>query len=137
LHQRTSLILTGVLFVLTLSGGVLAAHATINALHTLQRQRTLTKEGDVETIQQWMTIPYMARVYHIPEPYLYQSLHVPTGHPTPHITLHALAEHRKVPDTTLISTVQRAIISYRKKHAGSRLVAGKGKSPMLGRAAFS
>ena len=138
MHQRTSLILTGVLFVLALSGGVLAAHATVGAVRSLQRQRTLTKEGDVQTVQQWMTVPYISRAYHVPEPYLYQSLHISTSHPTPHVTLHALAVRKKVPVYTLIFTVQRAVIFYRRTHnTGTTLLMKKGKYPAPGRITFA
>ncbi|HTK12081.1 MAG TPA: hypothetical protein VL485_33225 [Ktedonobacteraceae bacterium] len=133
LRQRTSLILTGVLFVFALSGGVMAAHATVGALRSFQRQRTLTKEGDVQTIQQWMTVPYISRAYHIPELYLYQSLQVPTTHPLPHVTLHALAARRKVPVNMLIHIVQRTIIIYRKAHTGTTFLTGKEKCPTPGR----
>jgi len=32
---------------------------------------------DSEAIRGWMTIPYLARTYHIPEEYLFEQLHIP------------------------------------------------------------
>ena len=34
-------------------------------------------ETDVELIRDWMTIPFIARMYHIPPPVLFESLQVP------------------------------------------------------------
>jgi hypothetical protein len=32
---------------------------------------------DVEAIRGWMTIPYIAKAYHVPEPYLFERLGLP------------------------------------------------------------
>jgi hypothetical protein len=136
LRQRTSLILTGVLLVITLGGGILAAHAAVGALRSFQRESVLTKEGDVQTISSWMTIPYIARVYGVPERYLYQSLQVPEKHPLPHSTLHALASYNRRPVDSIIHNVQSAIINYRRAHPGARPNQKRGKSPVPGRKAF-
>jgi hypothetical protein len=42
-------------------------------------QQTGLEQGvtDVELIRGWMTIPYIARAYHIPEDYLFEQLNLP------------------------------------------------------------
>ena len=34
-------------------------------------------ETDVELIRDWMTIPFIGRMYHIPSPVLFEALHIP------------------------------------------------------------
>ena len=132
LRQRTSLLLTGVLFILSLSGGIFAAHATIGAVRSFQYESTLAKKGDVQTIGDWMTVPYISRVYHVPEPYLYRTLHMPPTPPSPHVTLHALALHTKRPVNLLIKNVQNAILTYRTSHPGPIHALKKGIHPVPG-----
>ena len=132
LRQRTSLLLTGVLFILSLSGGIFAAHATIGAIRSFQYESTLAKKGDVQTIGDWMTVPYISRVYHVPEPYLYQTLRMPPTPPSPHMTLHAVALHTKRPVNLLVKNVQNAVLTYRKSHPGSAHTTKKGKYPVPG-----
>lgn len=133
LRQRTSLLVTGLLFVLSLGSGILAAHATIGAVRSFQYESTLAKKGDVQTVGAWMTVPYIARVYHVPEPYLYQVLRIPPNPPPPHVTLHALSLHTKRPLNLLIKNVQNAILTYRKFHPGSAHSIKKGIHPLPGR----
>lgn len=71
---------------------------------------------DVHTIRPWMTILYIARVYHIPEAYLYRSLHINEAHPPRHATLQTLANHSNRSTNDLISDIQRDILTYRKQH---------------------
>ena len=61
---------------MALGGTRLAGNATIQAFHSWQQQEKQFKVGDVRLISYWMTIPHIARIYHVPENYLYQSLHV-------------------------------------------------------------
>ena len=116
LRARTSLILTGALLVLSLIASILAIHATMGAVHSFQKESTMTSAGDVQTIQPWMTIPYISRIYHVPEPYLYRNLLPPTEQPLPHETLHALATRDKQSVDTVVRTVQTTILNYRKTH---------------------
>ncbi len=92
----------------------------MGALQNFQQQTMLTRKGDVSTIRPWMTIPYIASTYHIPESYLYGSLHLTHLPSTPalhHTTLHVLAVRYKRPDEELIHEVQAAILTYRKQHS--------------------
>jgi hypothetical protein len=95
---------------------VFSAVGTVRAVQILQQQRTLTREGDVRTIRPWMTIPYIAHVYHVPANYLYQSLHIPYSYPRQHIPLHMLAARSRRPLSEVVHEVQNAIIIYRKQH---------------------
>ena len=110
---RVKFVIVGVLLLLALSVTIIAAVATIQAFQGLRQQSALVNSGDVRTISDWMTIPYIARTYHVPEDYLYQRLNI-TGVQKPrHVTLRVLAAryHRTVSD--LIHSVQAAIQAYR------------------------
>lgn len=89
---------------------------TVQAFHSLQQQHALAKSGDVRTIRSWMTIPYISHTYHVPEGYLYQSLHLNSSNTPHHDTLHALASHSQRSVDSLIYDVQHAIVTYRRAH---------------------
>jgi hypothetical protein len=113
LSVRVKFVIVGVLLLLALIVTIIAAVATIQAFQGLQQQRALVNSGDVSTVSDWMTIPYIARTYHVPEDYLYQWLGI-TGVQKPlHLTLRLLAVryHRTVGD--LVRSVQAAIRAYR------------------------
>ncbi len=117
MKSRTiSIIVIGFLLCVALTGMVLSAVGTVRAVQNLQQQRTLTRQGDVRTIRSWMTIPYIAHVYHVPANYLYQSLHIPYSYPRQHIPLHMLAARSQRPVSEIVHGVQSAIITYRKQH---------------------
>ena len=73
---RLKVILLGILLLLTLATTAIAANATYQAIQRFQQQKALAAAADVRTIRPWMTIPYIARFYHVPEAYLYHSLHI-------------------------------------------------------------
>ncbi|MDQ6662019.1 MAG: hypothetical protein M3Z24_13785 [Chloroflexota bacterium] len=117
LSSRRKLVLTGILFVLVVGITIAAAVATVQTFHNLQQQNALATAGDVHTIGPWMTIPYISHVYHVPESYLYRSLHLTDAHPPRHMTLHGLALRSQRPVTDLIHTIQAAILTYRQQHS--------------------
>ncbi len=88
---------------------------TVKAIQRFQQTRTLTAEGDVSTIRPWMTIPYISRVYHVPEDYLYESLQIIHPQPTYRTSLRALAVRYNRSLDGLISEIQTAIKTYRKQ----------------------
>jgi hypothetical protein len=63
-----------------------------------------------------MTIPYISRVYHVPESYLYEWLHITDPRPVSHTSLRFLAGRYNLPVDGLISDVQNAIRTYRNQH---------------------
>ncbi len=113
---RVKIILVSILLGLALSGTVLAAASTVQAFHTLQHQRALMRAGDVNTIRSWMTIPYIAHVYHVPETNLLGALRLPATSQVRHVTLTTLATRIHKPLDSVIHTVQKTIISYRQMH---------------------
>ncbi|MDQ6659942.1 MAG: hypothetical protein M3Z24_03125 [Chloroflexota bacterium] len=117
LSSRRKLVLTGILFVLIVAVTIAAAVATVQTFHNLQRQNALATAGDVHTIRPWMTIPYIAHVYHVPESYLYRSLHLTDAHPPRHMTLQELALRSQRPVNDLIHTIQGSILTYRQQHS--------------------
>lgn len=95
---------------------VLAAENTLGAYRSFVQMHELAGEGDVRTIHPWMTIPYIAHVYHVPEGYLYGTLRLTDTRPPRHTTLRALASRYQRPVDVFIHTIQMAILAYRKQH---------------------
>lgn len=124
MSTQAKIVLIGVLLLLALGATVGAAAATFQAYQNFQRQNALAKAGDVVTIHSWMTIPYIAHLYHVPESYLYNSLHISNGHSLHHKTLHSLAKKYNRPVNELIHEVQTAIQTYRKTHPGGHSQVG-------------
>ncbi|GAC1405762.1 MAG: hypothetical protein NVSMB49_25190 [Ktedonobacteraceae bacterium] len=115
--RTTTIILIGFLLCIALAVAVFTAFSTVRAVQSLQQQHTLAKAGDVHTIRPWMTIPYISHTYHVPESYLYQSLHISEYSPPRHTPLHALAARYRRPIPEVVDEVQSAILTYRKQHS--------------------
>ena len=116
MSARIKLIGTGILLCLALGATIFCALQTVQAIQRFEESRNLATSGDVSTIGDWMTLPYIARVYHVPENYLDQWLHIRDRQSTRHTTLHALADRYNRPVDSLIHDIQRAIVTYRKQH---------------------
>jgi hypothetical protein len=116
LSLRVKVILIGVLLLLALATTAFAANATFQAVQRFQQQKALVAAGDVRTIRPWMTIPFIARFYHVPEVYLYRSLHIYDARPPHHATVRALAIRFNRPVDEVIYQIQTAILNYRKQH---------------------
>ncbi len=118
LSLRIKLVLVGVLLFLALGTTAIAAGSTYQAFQRLQQQSALAKVGDVRSIRPWMTIPYIAHMYHVPEKYLYTWLRLPANSNSTlhHATLHELSMTYKRPVNDLIRNLQDAITAYRKQH---------------------
>ncbi len=116
LNVRIKIVLLGLLLFLALSTTVFAARSTYSAVQHLQQQNALVRVGDVHSIRSWMTIPYIAHLYHVPASYLYHALHVPDTPAFQHLTLHALSLRYKRPVNDLIRELQNAIETYRRQH---------------------
>lgn len=114
--RTTTIIIISILLCVALVAVVITTLGTVRAIQSLQQQHTLAKAGDVSTIRPWMTIPYIAHTYHVPENYLYDSLHIPDTHTTRHMPLHALATHYQRPLSSVVQDVQSAVTLYRKQH---------------------
>ncbi|MGH2497061.1 MAG: hypothetical protein ACRDIV_20375 [Ktedonobacteraceae bacterium] len=118
MNARLKLAGTGILLCIALGLTIFCAVQTVQAIQRFQQDHKLAVSGDVSTIRSWMTVPFIAHFYNVPESYLEASLHIPPGEPVRHYPLHALADHFKRPLDGLIHDVQHAILNYRKQHAG-------------------
>ena len=116
LHVRIKLILTAILSILALVITMLTAQATVEAFSNFQQQRAFVASDDPRSIRSWMTLPYIAHVYHVPENTVYHSLHLQGVRQQQQTTLSGLAlrYHRSVND--LIIDVQLTIQIYRNLH---------------------
>ena len=92
---------------------------TVKAIQHFQQARTLTAEGDVSTIQPWMTVHYISRFYYVPERYLNEQLHITDSKSISHIPLRSLAVRFNLSIDSLIRDIQTAIKTYRKEHPHS------------------
>ena len=114
--RRVTIIIISVLLGAAIIAVIFTAIGTVRAVQSLQHQHTLAKAGDVSTIRPWMTIPYVAHNYHVPEGYLYDSLHISDTHTLHHMPLQALASHYNRPVNSVVHDVQNAVTLYRKQH---------------------
>ena len=113
---RVKVILIRVFLCLALGATVFAAIVTFQDFQALQQQNAYALNADVSSISPWMTIPYIAHFYHVPETYLYQSLKISGTQLPRHTPLRLLASHYNRPVNSLIYTIQNAIQTYRKQH---------------------
>lgn len=120
---RTKFVLTFVLLLLALFCVAFFAKSTIQTVQNLRRQNAMARSGDVRTVDQWMTVPYIAHTYHVPETYLYGQLHLSSAGMLHHMTLQVLATRNNQPVSHLISEVQQGILAYRKLHPASTVMA--------------
>jgi hypothetical protein len=118
------------LLCLALAGLLFSATRTIQAYQQLQQSHQRTLSGDVSSIDAWMTFPYIARVYQIPENCLYQSLHLPGSWTVRHSTLRVIADHYTRSVDSVIKDVQQVILRYRRDHTicGTPALASRARS---------
>ncbi len=116
LSERMKQIGVGILACLALAITIIFAARTVQAVQHFQYSRQLALSGDVRGIRSWMTIPYIAKVYHVPESYLLQTLHIADPNTVRHVTLQTLAGRLHTTSDTLIYEIQTAILTYRKLH---------------------
>ena len=114
--ERIKLGLLSLLLLFVLGFVCLTAVSTCEAVRNFQQRNHAVEVGDVSTVQAWMTIRMVARIYHVPEDYLSQTLAVGNPEQIRHFTLNQIASTKKQPISKLIKTVQHAILNYRKTH---------------------
>jgi hypothetical protein len=120
-NTRAKLFGTGFLLCIAVGVTIFCAIQTVQAIQTFQKNHNLALSGDVSTIRSWMTIPYIARAYHVPESYLYDSLHISKTLTMRRDSLHTLALRYNRPIDAFISEVQHVILAYRKQHPSSTM----------------
>jgi len=114
LSERTKLGLLCLLLLLVLGCLVFTTISTVQAVRHFQQEYREVKAGDVSTIHPWMTIHAVSRIYHVPENYLYCSLHISNPRLFRHATLYDIARRRQQPVDQVIHTIQDTILAYRK-----------------------
>jgi len=119
LSTRSRLFVTSILLCLALGATIFCAVRTVQAIQRFQQARTLAAQGDVSTIQPWMTIHYISRVYSVPESYLIEHLNITDSRPVSHVPLRTLAVGYNRSLDGLIRDLQTAIKAYRKQNPHS------------------
>ena len=117
LSTRSRLFVTSILLCFALGATIFCAVQTIWAIQRFQHARTLASQRDVSTIQPWMSIHYISRVYAVPESYLIVHLNFTDSRPVSHIPLRSLAARYNRSVDGLIRDVQIAIKTYRKQNS--------------------
>lgn len=115
MKTHVKLAITGLLLSLAVILVCFSATSTIQAYKHIQQNNRRVQTGDVTTIDAWMTIPYIARVYHVPELCFTQTLRISNRTLAEHATLRTIADHYHWPVQTLIQRMQQVILQYRQK----------------------
>ena len=120
-RRQTSWLVILIVLVI-LAGFGLTAFFGVRALHSyrqLHLARLHPNETDVNLIRGWMTLPYIARAYRVPESVLWQELGIPE-HGNRAKSLRALDRQYAAGKPELILTRVKDIISqYKSQHPGS------------------
>ncbi|HEY0755648.1 MAG TPA: hypothetical protein VGD98_16945 [Ktedonobacteraceae bacterium] len=123
MSERVKLIFLYVLWLLALAIVALSAANALQTVKDFQQENTATKAGDVNTIRPWMTIHVISHVYHVPEDYLNNSLHIvmQSSDRAHGATLYQLASRQHMSLDRFVETVKQVIRAYRKEHISSSL----------------
>lgn len=109
--------LRAVVILLVLAGAVLTAFFGVRVLRGVvllhEARRHPAPMTDVGLMRSWMTLPYLARAYRVPESALWQAAGIPEDG-NRRKSLRVLAREYGQPD--LIQTLQAAIRAYRAAH---------------------
>lgn len=133
MNARLKLVTTGILLCIALGLTVFCTVQTVQAFQRFQQEHKLAVTGDVSTIRPWMTVPFIAHFYYVPESYLDQSLHITNDKAVHHLPLRELADRVKLPLNSLIRDIQHAILNYRnhRSRAGTRTGAAASPAPTI------
>jgi hypothetical protein len=97
-----------ILLSLLLAGVICTVILGVQGYHALRRLR----EGTQPIVRPWMTIPRVARQFHVPEDDLYRALEVTPQRPDRRpLDVLAREKGRKIPD--FVDEVQQLVDSYR------------------------
>jgi hypothetical protein len=116
LSIRSRLFVTSILLCLAIAATIFCAVQTVRAIQRFQQARSMVVRGDVSTIQPWMTIHYISRVYSVPESYLIKHLNITDSRPVSHIPLRILAVRYNRSIDGFIRDIQTTIKAYRKQN---------------------
>lgn len=116
LNVRLKFIGVSLLLCVALASVFFAAVSTVQAYQNFEQDHQRIVAGDVSTIGPWMTLPYVARVYHVPESCLTQSLHITNPVLKHHASLRFIADYSRRPIDTVVREVRTIIQQYRDHH---------------------
>lgn len=110
---RLKLLITSLLLCLALASVIFAAANTVQAYQHFTQNHQQIATGDTSTVSSWMTLPYIAHVYHIPESCLLQSLHISAPASKKYASLRFIADYAHRPLDAVMRDVRIAIQKYR------------------------
>jgi hypothetical protein len=88
---------------------------TVESYIRIQQTKLEPGVADVETIRGWMTVPYIATVYGVPEEYLFEQLGIPPeGYRTQSLNQMYVGK-----ETAIRQVVKNIIWRYRSEHPAS------------------
>ncbi|MEO7020213.1 MAG: hypothetical protein ABI234_08695 [Ktedonobacteraceae bacterium] len=113
---RQKLLAVSLLLCVALASVIFAAVSTVQAYQqfTQDHQRVVAK--DVSTVGPWMTIPYIAHAYSVPESCLSQSLHITKPVLKYRASLRFIADYSRRPLDSVMRDVRTTIQVYRQHH---------------------
>jgi hypothetical protein len=115
-NVRLKLLITSLLLCIALASVIFAAASTVRAYQHFTQNHQQIATGDTSTVSSWMTLPYIAHVYHIPESCLFQSLHIPAPISKKYATLRFIADYVHRPLDAVMHDVRITIEQYRQHH---------------------
>lgn len=109
------LLLTGIVCL------IIAGMLSIKLAHQMKQEPfPIPREVNINQIESWMTIHYIARTYHVPEQLFLQKLSItPTESRT--ISIEILARRRNIAADTLIKTIKQIITEHSPIHSRPQL----------------
>jgi hypothetical protein len=113
LSTRLKFAVVSVLLFLALISMLFAAASTAQAYQQFEQEHQQFVAGDVGTVSFWMTVPYVAHVYHVPADCLSQALALSTPFLRKRANLRLIAAHYKEPVSAIIRRVQQIVTDYR------------------------
>lgn len=108
-HRHPFLYVFFVVGILCLIAAAILSLSTVQRIH--RRPLPRPSQTDVSLIQDWMTLPYISKVYGVPEPYLLDQLKI-TPADSKGKNLKALAASLNESSETLVQKVQSSVTQF-------------------------
>ena len=115
-HKYVNRKLSYILLVIGIAFLLLALYFTVKSVLTFMHPpRPLVREQNAVIVESWMTIPYIAKAYRIPEQELFQRTGLPknTGKSQ---SIKSIAEKNKLNPDEMTAQIRQAIITFQKDH---------------------
>lgn len=92
-------------------------HARPPALLPMGAKNHASAETDVELIREWMTIPYVARMYHVPPQILFEAVGLPHSKSVAEMSLKQLNdEYFPQAEGFVLNTIKAAILKFQSQN---------------------